>query len=207
MVKQVNAVLFILALTIACSNRKGENSTQETPDSTEFGEASEASAPTTTLTHPDTALVAQELFSQEGETALEISSKKLPVTNPYNFELDVAKLKSILGPATVVEAEDVASTNDYPGYTMYTVTATNAELKFGKNTDSHFAEIRTRALPLKNGIVVGMPKSSFIQKMSIESPEALKATLYKLYDDYGYMSFYFKADTLNLIRISYEEGD
>jgi hypothetical protein len=200
-------IVILLVALIACANRKSENDNKGDQVSVDTGEASEASAPTTTLTSPDTALIAEELFPEKGEIALEISSKKLPIANPYNFELNAETIRSKLGSAGIVTAEDVASTEDYPGYTIYTVTGSNSQVKFGNNIGSHYAEIQTRALPLKNGIVVGMSKPSFIQKMSIESPEASKATLFKLYDDYGYMNFFFKADTLSLIRFSYDEGD
>jgi hypothetical protein len=210
MKKQLVAGCIIIACIaiMGCTNQKAERSGNEgETDSTESGEASEASAPTTTLTSPDTSLIAEDLFSEEGETVLEISSKKISVSNPYDFKLNPEEIKSRLGSDAVIEAEEIPSTEDYPGYTMYTIRGGNSQIKFGNNVGMHFAEIRTGMLPLKDGIGIGMSKSLFMERMSIESAEAPKASVYKLYDDYGYMNFYFKGDTLSLIRISYNEHD
>jgi len=206
MIERFGIAMIVLFSAIACTNHKTEGG-GDAKDSLSYAEPSEASAPTTTLSSPDTTLVAEDLISEHGESVLEISSTKLPLSNPYDFKLDAEKIKSLLGPNATMETQKVAVVDDNPGYTMYTINDNNARIKFASDQRSHNAEIQTRALRLKNGITVGMLKESFVKKMSIENSAASKATLFKLYDDYGFMNFYFKSDTLNLIKIEYAKGE
>jgi hypothetical protein len=200
-----HSLVATLLISLACSTPKSDDH-QNSDGNSDTTQPAEASSPRTTLGQPDTVRLADELFMQEGDTALEISTKKFSVGDPFAFKLNAADIKARLGAGTISETEDIDAIDQSPSYTISTITKGKSMIRFS-SIGNHEAEISTSLLPLKNEIKVGMSKSSFIQRMAPENIDARKASLFKLYDDYGYINFYFKADTLNNIVIFYEQGD
>jgi hypothetical protein len=194
-----------LLISLACSSPKSDDQ-QNSDGNSDTTQPAEASSPRTTLGRPDTMRLAAELFMQERDTALEIATRKLSVRDPYAFKLDAGEIKAKLGAGTISETEEIDAIDQSPAYTFSTIAKDNSKIRFS-SLGNHEAEIGTSLLPLKNDSKVGMLKSSFIQKMAGENVNAQKASLFKLYDDFGYINFYFKADTLNNIVVFYEQGN
>lgn len=133
------------------------------------------------------------------------------ISSPFGFSLDSASLVEILGEGVEItsvytEGGEYEEGGSYPGYTYYEATFENNEVKFFDYSGKHWATIYTPLLPLKNDIKVGDTKESFIEKMEITNPNAIKADTFTINDDYGWMSFYFTDGVLTSVSVSYEEG-
>ncbi|WP_190810373.1 hypothetical protein [Flagellimonas sp. S3867] len=127
--------------------------------------------------------------------------------HPYDFDLEISKLKKILGEEATVSIQMVEANEYDEEYSIHTVSYTETKLVFYDFEGKHSATITTPLLPLINGIKVGMTQEDFIKTIKLEEKEAPKTNVYSIFDDYGAMDFSFRADTLYLIKGYYEEGD
>jgi hypothetical protein len=169
-----------------------------------------------TITTPviPTATVAEEpvllggVTTIKGEdTIMEVSNQWSFISDPYDFSLDVATIQSLLGEEARSKEDNYEGGEDYGPYSYYTINYEDSEISFYSYPGKHFSTITTALLPLKRGIKIGMSKSDFLTAMNFAGESTNHVTLFRLFDDYGSMDFRFRADTLNLISASYEEGD
>jgi hypothetical protein len=141
-----------------------------------------------------------------------IQSQQSYVSDPFDFTLDSSVVAQLLGPDVVITSRYTPGGEDeegsYSDYTFYEVTAGDTRMSFYDYSGKHYADISTDALPLKNGIKVGMTKENFLFAMGIDDQNAHTADTFTINDDYGsIMSFYFVGDVLSNVIVNYEEGD
>jgi hypothetical protein len=136
----------------------------------------------------------------------EISNQGSYISDPFAFSLNVQELRNILGDSIEVTEQDFEGGEDYPAYSYSTVKWGDNELKFYDYSGKHYASVETPLLLFRNDVKIGMTRSSFIDNMQLPA-DATDVSEYVINDDYGQMSFHFRADTLYWIYVSYEEGD
>jgi hypothetical protein len=195
----------IVAGIISCSTPKNESIISQAP----------ASATKDTLKTVADVVAKQEvtqlqtgdLREEKGEWVYTISNEYSFVSSPYDFDLNSATIESMLGAQAKTSVEEVEGGDDYDAYSISTVTFKDSKISFYSYPGKHSADIYTDLLPFKNGIKVGMTKQEFMKAMAIGGEDALKATVYELTDDYGYVKFSFRDDKLHNIYVTYEEGD
>lgn len=160
-----------------------------------------------------TVKVQHEMDEDSTEIVFEIANQWSFISNPYDFELDTETVLNLLGEEARLKQENYEAGDDdyfgqYDAYSYYTIEGPGAEISFYSYPGKHYSTITTPVLPLKNNVRIGMSKINFINAMSIISEDRLSTvTKFTLHDDYGYMFFLFRADSLNKIHIYYEEGD
>ncbi len=132
------------------------------------------------------------------------------ISDPFEFSLDSATLQEMLGEDAVITSQSFPGGEDelgtYGAYSYYELAATGVKMSFYSYSGKHFADVDTSSVKFRNGVVVGMSKDEFIKAMSLPE-EALEKDLFKIFDDYGQMSFTFVDNKLINVYVSYEEGD
>jgi hypothetical protein len=200
---------FALLSCIACTIPKTEVAAVQDSASAKMDtmvqqtNATEVSPPTSS----DTIETIGELTEEKGETIYVVQNQYSFISDPYDFSLDVATIEALLGEEAKTKVEEFEAGEDYDAYSYFTISWKDTEISFYDYPGKHFSHITSPLLPLKNGIKIGMTKDDFLKTMTFSHENALKTSLYRLTDDYGYMDFKFRADTLSLISAHYEEGD
>ncbi|HEY0769080.1 MAG TPA: hypothetical protein VGD31_02010 [Sphingobacteriaceae bacterium] len=147
------------------------------------------------------------LTIKDGDTIIYVPNQWAFISDPYDFSLDTYSVRELLGDEVTEKVEEFEGGEDYDPYSFYTLTYGDTKLQFYSYPGKHFSTITTPLLPLKNEIKIGMTRSDFLKAMNFKGDSLSYATLFTRSDDYGYMNFRFRADTLNLIYASWEEGD
>lgn len=185
----------------------------------------------------ETDTIVQQSYSKETTTSTTAEKEIIyasdnygfDVSDPYDFSLSAESIEKLLGkeaktaveefefiredfntdPTTekLVEEDEDKAEEDFDTYTYTTITYKDTEISFYDYPGKHSSHITTPLLPLQNGIKIGMKRENFLQAMKFDDENSLKATVYEFGDDYGYMKISFRADTLYLIEVDYEEGD
>jgi hypothetical protein len=147
------------------------------------------------------------LIEENGEIVYVSKNQYSFISAPYDFDLDASTIEGLLGKEAKTKVEEFEAGEDHSAYTYWTITFKDTEINFYDNPGKHFSNITTPLLPLKKGIKTGMKKDDFLNAMLFNDTNALKATVYKLVDDYGNVNFFFRSDVWYLIKVHYEEGD
>lgn len=200
--------IILIVVVISCSSQ--ENKTQAVEDSTVSAIDSITAPPVIVATTPpeQTSIVLDGgLTVKDGDTIMYVSNQWAFISDPYDFSLDPDVIKELLGEEAQSKEEQYEAGEDYEAFSYYTVTYKDTELSFYSYPGKHFSSITTPLLQLKNGIRIGMTKQDFLKAMNFTGDSVRYATLFNLSDDYGYMEFRFRADTLNFIYANWEEGD
>ncbi len=129
------------------------------------------------------------------------------IYDPYDFPLEEEVIKALLGGTAVIKKQYFAEREYANAYTYIKITQGENEISFYDYRGKHEAKIFTPKLPLLNGIGIGMHKTDFLGSLEIDDENAKTAKTFSLWDEYGEFSFYFRKDTLYLIKGYYEEGD
>jgi hypothetical protein len=200
-------VFALIIILVACtpSGKANENSSVDSFTAV----ADTISTPVLTAANEEkqVTIITGGLTIKGADTILDVQNQWSFISDPYDFSLDVATIKDLLGEGAVSTEENFEGGEDYGPYSYYTVKDGETEIKFYDYPGKHFSTITTPLLPLKNRIRIGMSKVAFLNAMNFASDSTSHANLFRLSDDYGSMEFRFRADTLNMIYAYWEEGD
>jgi hypothetical protein len=192
-------ILIVATLAAACTPGSKDQAIADSTAVVADTIATPVIAAATIVEEPIT-MLAGELTIKGEDTIMDVSNQWSFISDPYDFSLDVATIQGLLGDEAKSKEENYEGGEDYDPYSYYTINYKDSEISFYSYPGKHFST-------MKRGIKIGMSKNEFLTAMNFAGDSASHVTLFRLFDDYGSMDFRFRADTLNLISASYEEGD